>query len=416
MVDAAHEHNIRVLFDVVANHTGPVTSSDSKWPEEWVRTGPRCTYTSAETTINCTLLDNLPDLKTESQQEVDLPPFLVEKWKSESRYDQEVKELDDWFEMTGYKRTPSNYVLKWIVDLIGDYGIDGYRVDAVKHIENDVWQRLWKQGQKAHKMWKTDHREAVIDDNDFYMLGEVNYFSASGGRTYDYGDEQVDFFDGAFTSMINFDFKGDANKSYEKIFSKYDKLLSTEFKGKGLVHCISCHDDGAPYDLNREQPFESGTKLLLAPGGVQIYYGDESARSLTADANGDASLRSFMNWDELRVMAQKNNYTVNDVLIHWQKLGNFRNNHPSIGAGTHKMISEKPYMFTRTWQSEQGHRDKVLVGLDMPKGLMTIDVSSIARDGETVTDTYSGISQTVSEGKVSIDSAHDIVLFEVVKM
>ena len=412
MINTAHSKGIRVLFDVVANHTGPVTDLDSKWPDEWVKTGPRCTYTSAETTINCTLVDNLPDIKTESEAEVSLPPFLIAKWKKEGRYDQEVLELDKWFEKTGLRRTPTNHILKWLVDFIEEYGIDGYRVDTVKHTESYVWKNLWNAAQEAHKKWKKDNPEAKLDDNDFYMVGEVYNFFAGNGRAFDYGDKKVDFFDDGFHSLINFDFKGDANKTYDEIFTKYDALLHGEFEGKSLVNYVSSHDDGGPFDLKRERPFEAGTKLLLCPGAAQIYYGDESARSLTAEADGDASLRSFMNWDELRSMKQKNGYTVNDVLIHWQKLGNFRNSHPAIGAGKHTKVSDAPYMFTRSWTADNGAKDHVLIGLDMPKGNMVIDVTPLAKDGDSVRDRYSGITKTVVDGKITIDSMFDIVLLE----
>ncbi|HMT00672.1 MAG TPA: alpha-amylase family glycosyl hydrolase, partial [Saprospiraceae bacterium] len=96
MVKTAHSHGIRVLMDAVVNHTGPVTSKDVKWPDEWVKTGPRCIYTDYKSTVNCTLVDNLPDIRTESNEEVVLPAFLVEKWKREGRYEQEVKELDEF--------------------------------------------------------------------------------------------------------------------------------------------------------------------------------------------------------------------------------------------------------------------------------------------------------------------------------
>ncbi|MDF1699016.1 MAG: alpha-amylase family glycosyl hydrolase [Saprospiraceae bacterium] len=413
MIDAAHGKGIRILLDVVANHTGPVTDKDSQWPSEWVKTGPRCTYQSAETTINCTLVDNLPDIKTESDKAVELPPFLIEKWKSEGRYDKEVEELNKWFAETGLQRTPVNYILKWVVDFIKDYGVDGFRVDTVKHTEDFVWVTLWKEASKAFNDWKKENPDKKLDDAPFYMVGEVYNYFAGNGRMFDYGDKKVDFFKDAFSSLINFDFKGDAKNGYEEIFTKYDNLLHGELKGKSIVNYISSHDDGGPFDLMRKQPFESGTKLLLCPGGAQIYYGDESARDLSIEeANGDAKLRSFMNWDELRAMKQKNGYTVNDVLIHWQKIGNFRNDHPAIGAGKHQMVSESPYLFTRSWTAPNGASDKVLIGLDLPKGQMTLDVSSLAKDGETVKDVYGGTTSTVQNGKVTIDSMFDIVLLE----
>lgn len=413
MIDAAHQKGIRVLMDVVANHTGPVTSLDSQWPEEWVKTGPQCTYQSAQTTINCTLVKNLPDIRTESLAEVELPAFLVEKWKQEGRYEKEVEELDKWFAESKLRRTPVNYILKWIVDFIREYGVDGFRVDTVKHTEDYVWKTLKKESSRAFKEWKQTHPDQKIDDTDFYLVGEVYNYYAGNGRIFDYGDKKVDFFEDAFTSLINFDFKGDAHKPYEEIFSKYDDLLHGDLKGKSLVHYVSSHDDGGPFDLLRERPFEAGTKLLLCPGGAQIYYGDETARSLTIEeANGDAKLRSFMNWDELKSMTSKNGYTVNDVLIHWQKIGKFRNSHPAIGAGKHQMISQSPYMFTRSWTAPNGMKDKVLIGLGMAKGQMNIDVSALASDGETVRDMYSGVIQTVKGGKVLIDSMFDIVLLE----
>lgn len=409
MINAAHANGIRILIDAVANHTGPVTPLDSQWPDSWVKTSPQCSYQDFETTVNCTLVKNLPDVRTESDQEVELPLFLVEKWKAEGRYDQEVAELDAWFTETGYPRTPVYYILKWLVDFVKDYGIDGFRVDTVKHTEGYLWKDLYESAAKAFEEWKRDNPEAKLDDVPFYMVGEVYGYYAINGRDYNYGDTIVDFFDEGFTSMINFGFKDAAKSSYDSIFSRYDTALQGPLAGKTVVHYISSHDDGSPFDRMREKPIEAGTKLLLCPGGVQIYYGDESARSLNVEATGDASLRSFMNWDEMDTNADVNGNKVKDILAHWQKLGQFRNAHPAVGAGKHQKISDAPYTFSRTW-TEGDITDKVVVALDAGSGKKTISVGDVFPDGSTLKDHYSGVKSKVVDGQVEVDSEYGVVL------
>ena len=52
MVEKAHQHGIRIVFDGVINHTGPVTPQDAVWPENWVRTSPACDYKNYKNTSN----------------------------------------------------------------------------------------------------------------------------------------------------------------------------------------------------------------------------------------------------------------------------------------------------------------------------------------------------------------------------
>jgi len=399
-VEAAHARGIRVLLDVVMNHTGPVTEADPVWPEGWVRTEPQCQYKDVPSTVSCTLVKNLPDFRTESDAPVELPPALATKWKAEGRYEREVKELDDFFARTGYPRAPRYYLMKWHADWVRKYGVDGFRADTAKHVEPAVWAELRKVALAAHDEWKSLNPKKVMGDGRFFMLAEVYNYNIAHGQDFDMGGgEKANYFANGFDGLINFGMVHDAKGDYESLFSKYASQLAGPLKGHSVMNYMDSHDDGNPFDPSRQKPFETANKLLLAPGAAQIYYGDEISRRLdVADAKGDAKLRSFMNWGDLKANAK--------VRAHWAKLGKFRQAHPAIGAGEHKKLADLPYTFSRV----RGD-DKVVVALDVKTGQpVDISVAGLFADGTKVKDAYSGTSYTVKDGVVRTSGKSDTIL------
>jgi alpha-amylase len=279
----------------------------------------------------------------------------------------------------------------------------------VKHADEKAWSELYTEAAIAFERWKKQHQDKVLDDTPFYMVGEVYNYGISGGRSFDFGDQKVDYFDHGFKSLINFELKYDAAQlSYDKIFSKYDGLLRKELSGKSVLNYLSSHDDGSPFDPNREMPMKAANVLMLTPGASQIYYGDESSRSLVIDGTvGDATLRSFMNWEEIDSLE-----STQKTLEHWQKLGQFRANHPAVGAGIHQRLSSKPYVFSRSLTGE-GYRDKVAIGLDLPEGPKSLYVRGFFGNGTKLLDAYSGQEVIVENGRVALDSPYTVALLEV---
>ena len=404
VVDAAHRHGIRVLMDAVINHTGPVTPLDPPWPADWVRAGPNCAYRDYVTTVDCNLVATLPDIRTDRDDPVELPQWLTAKWQVEGRLDRELAGLDAFFQRTGYPRAPRYYVIKWLTDWVRELGFDGYRMDTAKHFEDAVSVELKHEAERAFTDWKTAHPDKVLDSLPFYMMGEVYGWAPSQGRDFNYGDRTVDFFTHGYDGLINFGFKGERGL-LDDLFTRYAAVLHNVLEGVAILNYVSSHDDGSPYDPDRKDAFGAGTRLMLAPGGAQIYYGDELARPLrVAGAQGDANLRSFMNWGDLA-----GGRSTAAILEHWRKLGRFRHAHPAVGAGEHRELQAEPYIFSRTLE-RNGVADRVLVAMDQGEGAKTIRVFGVFPDGATLIDAYSGTVGTVANGAIALTTPSGLVL------
>lgn len=406
MIAAAHGKGLRVLKDVILNHAGAPTKIDPKWPADWVRPGPACTYTSFATTATCELSFTLQDIRTESEEPVELPDFLVEKWRSEGRLEQELAELDTFFERTKLPRAPKYYLVKWLTDWVRDHGIDGFRIDTAKHVDPEIWAVLKREAEFALAQWRARNPDRIRPDRPFYMFGEVFNYGVAGfqnaaeeGLAYDYGDRQVDFYELGFDALINMGFATHAAQPAGALFAQYHEELQGRFAGKGVVNYISSHDDMGPLDPARKDAFNAAIKLMLAPGAAQIYYGDELSRSLVVPGTkGDATLRSSMDWSAVEEQAE--------ILAHWRKLGQFRQRFPAVGAGVHQELQARPLVFSRTLHGAA----PALVALDLRRKNNVVPVAGVFEDGQVLRDHYNDEVYTVRDQRVEVSGRRPVLL------
>jgi alpha-amylase len=182
------------------------------------------------------------------------------------------------------------------------------------------------------------------------------------------------------------------------LYAEYAAKISADPSFNVLTY-ISSHDTHL-FDRNKLIP--AGTALLLAPGGVQIFYGDESARppGPTPGSDPQQNTRSDMRWQ-----AQDQ-----PLLAHWQVLGQFRRRHVALSKGVHRKLGDAPYTFARVHPD-----DRVVAAVDV-SGQVAVPVADVFPEGARVRDAVTGAQATVSGGAVTITAGpHGVVLLEAVR-
>ncbi|MNW40554.1 Alpha-amylase precursor [compost metagenome] len=426
-VDTAHSKGIRVILDVILNHPGYATMKDmedynfgsksisSSWTpgngQTWHGYHDSMNYTNASAWTNwwgnwiragisgyeqcggndlTQCVGSLPDFRTNVSTSMAVPTFLKTKWSKESTgYDQWIlpsaKNLRQDLNIA-----PVDYVSKWLTAWVEEFGIDGFRADTAKHVELDHWKELKVDTSAALQKWRQNNptKPGANWTDNFWMTAEV----------FGHGLGKSEYFNYGFDSVINFDFQKSNMNDMEGTFSRYASSINTD-PSFNMLSYISSHDSAL---FDRGQLIQAGTTLLLLPGGVQTFYGDETARPFGATGSDkDQGTRSSMNWNNVN----------QSVLSHWQKVGQFRNNHIAVGAGSHAKIGDSPYTFSRTY-SKNGVEDKVVVAVGAT-GSANVNVSSVFPDGTKVRDAYTGNDAVVSGGVATFTAGtNGLILIE----
>lgn len=339
LIDQAHNRGIRIMVDIVVNHAGYDTDF-----ADMIRSGDDIVSGSDQKDS----LSNLPDFKTED-------PAV------------------------------SAQLVKWQTQWVKDFGIDYFRVDTVKHVENDTWAEL---------------KNALTEvDSDFKMIGEyAGGGYASNGNTLGTGemDSDLDFdFNDQATNFV----KGNISSVESFLTSRNSVLNNTYMTGQFL----GSHDEdgfkkklldgGMAEDAATAASMVAASLQITAKGQPVIYYGEEIGQTGLNNYPYQTNRYDF-DWS----IVSNDNKTYQ----HYKKMLSIRNAYTDVFArGDRKTIlasDENGYdIVSRSYKGT-----KLYVGLNIKDVAQTVEIPISENNGTVLKDLYSGKTYTVSNGKIKV--------------
>jgi alpha-amylase len=366
LIDEAHERGMKVFFDIITNHTADVIAYEegsseyiSKAQEPYRdATGKAFDDRAVAGSEAFPPLDPAvsfpytPVFPTAADATVKVPSWLNDRTLYHNRGNAKFDggESDEYGDFVGLDDlfTEHPQVVKGMEDIYEawvDFGIDGFRIDTVKHVDMGFWQSFAPAIE--------EHADA-IGNEDFFSFGEV--FDIDPRKTSSYTTE------GGLQATLDFGFQnaamqfaqGKRTDVMRKFFATDDWYTDADSNAYSLPTFLGNHDMGRiGHFLKREALTMSGDELLerdqlahslmyLTRGQPVVYYGDE--QGFVGDG-GDQLARQDMfpskveeyNDDDLigtsATTAQSNFRTTHPIYRHLRELSQLRDRHPTLADG-----------------------------------------------------------------------------------
>ena len=270
-VDGAHNLGMKVILDVVANHTGDIIQYSN---------GKAFIPADKANAKNPAFLNKLNNYHN-------MGPSTFE---GESILTGDFNSLDDI-------ATEQPEVVQGFIDIwsywIKTFGIDGLRIDTFRHVEPAFWKRVIPAIQKV---------AADSGKKSFPIFGEVYDASPENLSSFITSGQTPSLLDFAFNEQLtrylaNF---GTSDRLVQ-LFNADDLYTTSKTSAYGLATFLGNHDMGrigSPILANApdkqaalQRTYIADAALLLLRGGPVLYYGDEKGMT---GAGGDKLARQDM--------------------------------------------------------------------------------------------------------------------------
>lgn len=346
LIDAAQSRGLKVLLDVVYNHSGYGSKFETD-PEfrGWVRTRP----------VDC-------GADRELCQVGGLPDFDTER--------EDVR----------------RYLLDANIGMAQRTGVDGFRLDTLWHINHEFWA-----------LHREETRRALGED--FFLLGEVWGGDARVLDQWFQPDEIDAGFDFSFKGSCQGFVKG---RGRTIAFSRYLSKRHVIRDGYQLAHYLSTHDEPmALHELDDNVPrFKLCAAIQMAILGMPvIYYGEEVARGGSVWPTN----RKDMPWGKRDIRPGKGVKRDESLRDYYRKIIAARRDHRALTRGEYVELStDGDLLVFAKRHVESG--DAVIVAVNRGDAAATVQVSTLEEWGG------GGVREVISGAALPAGAALDVTV------
>nr|WP_201470909.1 pullulanase-type alpha-1,6-glucosidase [Microbacterium hydrocarbonoxydans] len=406
LIADAHARDIKVYFDIITNHTADVIDyAEGQYSYIDQATRP---YTDAAGTAfdpaDHAGTDGFPELDpatsfpytpvvADSEADVKVPAWLNDPslyhnrgdstWSGESVTYGDFSGLDDL--MTEHPTVVNGFVdvyEQWV-----DLGIDGFRIDTVKHVNFEFWEK-----------WTADVLDYAHEkgNDDFFMFGEVYDADPVKLAPYVRDTDMNSILDFTFQSSAVSYASGNSAKGLQSLFAGDDRYTTPDSSSTALPTFLGNHDMGrvGSFLQTTDAPLErdelAHELMFLTRGQPVVYYGDEQGFT---GPGGDKDARQSLFATQVAEYANQNLITGEQVgavdryatdaplYEHITALSELREAHPALDEGAqierYAASGAGVYAFSRV---DADDKVEYLVAVNNATAAQTVDLATLTAD------------------------------------
>nr|WP_189822093.1 pullulanase-type alpha-1,6-glucosidase [Streptomyces finlayi] len=425
LIDKAHSKGMKVFFDVITNHTADTVD----YAEKKYGYRPKGAYPYLDKqgrpfddragTRGKVDRDSSPYTPAPRAGERKTPAWLNDPTMYHNRGDStfagesaeygDFSGLDDlWTERPEVVKGMEEIYQKWV----RDFGIDGFRIDTVKHVDLDFWTQ-WATALDAYA--KKRGRD------DFFMFGEI--YDANPAATAPYVtrgrlDATLDF--PLQDALRGYASQGGGADKLAKVYgadyryttdkaNAYEQVTFTGNHDMGRIGAFLKQDNPKATDAELLQKARLANELMFfARGNPVVYYGDEQGFT---GAGGDKDSRQtlfasktpdYLDDDQLgtdRTHASDAYDTTHPIYRSIAELSKLTKAHPALrdGVQEERYAEGSVYAFSRT---DSTRKVEYVVATNSAAEARTVEVPVASAAFRTI---YGGTGTlTATDGKVKL--------------